>query len=146
MEGTVQSIVVDAPPEVVRRVALDVERYPEWAGGVKSVRVLEVDEAGRPAKAEFEVDAMIKELSYTLVYDHEHESGFSWTAIPNEDLEALEGSYEFHETDDGGTEVVYALRVEPAFKVPGFLRRQAEKQIIGTALRGLKKQAEAAAT
>ena len=35
-----------------------------------------------------------------------------------------------------------ALRVDPAFVVPGFLRRQAEKQIVSNALRGLKKRAE----
>ena len=50
----------------------------------------------------------------------------------------MEGSYEFNELDDGGTEVVYALQVEPAFTVPGFLRRQAEKQIVSSALRGLE--------
>jgi len=44
--------------------------------------------------------------------------------------------------ESGGTEVLYALRVEPAFTVPGFLRRQAEKQIVSSALRGLKKRAE----
>jgi len=143
MEGTVQHIEVDAPPQHVYEVALDLERYPEWAGGVKEVRVLEEDELGRPTKAHFEVDAMIKELAYILEYDYDHDNGFSWSAIPNEDLEALEGSYEFLEREDGGTEVVYALRVAPAFKVPGFLRRQAEKQIVGTALRGLKKRAEA---
>jgi hypothetical protein len=42
---------------------------------------------------------------------------------------------------DGATEVVYALSVEPNFTVPGFLRRQAEKQIVTTALRGLRKRA-----
>ena len=41
--------------------------------------------------------------------------------------------------------MVYALRIEPSFKVPGFLRRQAEKRIVGPALRGLKNQAEASA-
>ncbi len=144
MEGTVQRIEVAAPPQQVYEVALDLESYPEWAGGVKEVTILEEDEHGRPHKAEFDVDAMIKEITYTLVYDYDHDSGFSWSAIPNEDLNALEGSYEFVELDDGNTEVVYALRVDPAFKVPGFLRRQAEKQIVGTALRGLKKRAEAA--
>ena len=61
---------------------------------------------------------------------------------PNDDLTLLEGSYTFNAIDDATTEVVYALRVEPNFTVPGFLRRQAEKQIVGTALRGLKKRAE----
>ena len=54
-------------------------------------------------------------------------------------LKMLEGSYTFTPVD-GATEVVYALTVEPNFKVPGFVRRQAEKQIVTTALRGLRKR------
>ena len=43
---------------------------------------------------------------------------------------------------DGCTSVVYAWRVTPAFTIPGFLRRQAERQLVGPALRGLRKQVE----
>ena len=42
----------------------------------------------------------------------------------------------------GGTAIAYALRVAPNFSVPGFLRRQAEKQIVQAALRGLRLRAE----
>ena len=68
--------------------------------------------------------------------------GFSWSAIPGVDITAMEGSYEFRELGDGNTEVLYALRVDPAFTIPGFLRKQAEKQIVSSALRGLKKRSE----
>ena len=145
MEGTVQTIDVSAEPQRIYDIAIDLEGYPEWAKGVKSADVTEVDDQGRPTVADFTIDAMIKEISYTLEYNYDSDNGFAWTAIPNSDINALEGSYEFNTLDDGGTEVVYALRVDPAFKVPGFLRRQAEKQIVGTALRGLKKRAEAEA-
>ena len=145
MEGTVQRIEVSLEPQHVYEIALDLDAYPEWADGVKSVDVTEEDDHGRPLQADFTVDGMIKEISYTLKYNFESESGFAWSAIPNDDINELEGSYEFNALDEGGTEVVYALRVDPAFKVPGFLRRQAEKQIVGTALRGLKKRAEAEA-
>jgi uncharacterized membrane protein len=143
MEGTVQKIEIAAPQQLVYEIALDIESYPEWAGGVKSVNILEEDDYERPTVADFTVDAMVKEISYTLDYDYAVENGFAWTARPNDDLVLLEGSYTFNVVDDI-TEVVYALRVEPNFKVPGFLRRQAEKQIVGTALRGLKKRAEEA--
>ena len=142
MEGTVQTIEVAASQQFVFEIALDIETYPDWAGGVKSVTVTEEDEYGRPVVADFSVDAMIKEISYTLDYAYDVENGFTWTARPNADLTLLEGTYTFNVIDDGNTEVVYALRVEPNFTVPGFLRRQAEKQIVGTALRGLKKRAE----
>jgi len=42
--------------------------------------------------------------------------------------------------EDGATEVVYSLSVEPNFIIPGFIKRQAEKQIVTTALRGLRKR------
>jgi len=142
MEGTVQTIEVSASPDRVYEVALDLDDYPVWVNGIKSVDILEEDEAGRPAKVTFVADAMIKEITYTLEYDYALESGFSWTALPGDDIQALEGSYEFRQLDDGGTEVLYALRVEPAFSFPGLLRRQAEKQIVSSALRGLKKRAE----
>jgi uncharacterized membrane protein len=145
MEGTVQSIEVSAPAQLVYEVALDLDAYPDWATGVKSVDILEEDEYGRPTLVDFVAEAMIKEISYRLQYEYGLESGFSWTAIPGSDIKAMEGSYEFKELDDGNTEVLYALRVDPAFTVPGFLRKQAEKQIVSSALRGLKKRAEASA-
>jgi len=145
VEGTVQRVEVSAEPQHVYEVALDLEAYSEWAGGIKSVTITKTDEHGRPAEAHFVVDGMVKEISYTLVYDYDYDNGFAWKAIPNADIRSLEGHYEFNQLDDGGCEVVYALKVDPAFTVPGFLRRQAEKQIVGTALRGLKKRAEESA-
>jgi len=145
VEGTVQRVEVSVAPQHVYDVALDLEAYPEWAGGVKSVSITEEDDHGRPSSAEFVIDAMIKEVSATFVYDYDYDNGFAWSAVPNEDIKSLEGRYEFNALEGSGTEVVYALKVEPGFSVPGFLRRQAEKQIVGTALRGLKKRAETSA-
>jgi uncharacterized membrane protein len=142
MEGTVQSIEVSADPQTIYEVALDLDAYPEWATGVKEVDIHEEDEYGRPVRVSFVADAMIKEISYTLLYRYDLENGFSWSAEPGIDITAMEGSYQFNAMEEGGTEVLYALRVEPAFTVPGFLRRQAEKQIVSNALRGLKKRSE----
>ncbi|MCP3996811.1 MAG: cyclase [bacterium] len=143
MEGTVQSIEVSADVQTIYEVALDLDAYTEWATGVKEVEIEEEDEYGRPSRVAFVADAMIKEISYTLLYRYDLEDGFSWSAEPGVDIKAMEGSYRFNELEEGGTEVLYALKVDPAFTVPGFLRRQAEKQIVSNALRGLKKRAEA---
>ena len=145
VEGTVQRVEVSAAPQHVYEVALDLEAYPQWAGGVKSVSVTAEDEHGRPASADFVIDAMIKEISTTFIYSYDMDNGFAWSAVQNEDIKSLEGRYEFNPIDGDATEVVYALKVEPEFSVPGFLRRQAEKQIVGTALRGLKTRAEESA-
>lgn len=142
MEGTVQSIEVSADAQTIYEVALDLNAYPEWATGVKEVEIESEDDYGRPLRVSFVADAMIKEISYTLLYRYDLDNGFSWSAEPGTDINAMEGSYQFNELKEGGTEVLYALKVEPAFTVPGFLRRQAEKQIVSNALRGLKKRTE----
>ncbi len=142
IERTVRTVETSAPPEAVFAVASDIANYPSWASAVKDVEVLEEGDDGLPAKAQMSVDIMIKQISYVLNYTWDAPHSFEWTAEPSADLKELEGRYEFNELDDGGTEIVYALRVEPAFSLPGFLRKQAEKQIVGTALRELKRKAE----
>ncbi|WKZ83032.1 MAG: SRPBCC family protein [Acidimicrobiia bacterium] len=141
MDGTVRTSEAAAPPEVVFSVAADLAAYPEWATGVAAVEILETDADGRAGRARFEVDGFIKRITYELEYEYQAPNRISWSAVPGEDIEEMEGYYEFS-ARDGGTEVVYALRVKPAFAVPGFLRRQAEKQIVQAALRGLTRRAE----
>lgn len=139
-DSTVQSIEIDASPEQCFAVAADIAVYPEWATGIRSTEVLETDDEGRVAKAHFLVDGMIKEIAYTLVYRYEEPNLIAWRAIPGDDIRDMEGSYTFEDIGEGKTKVVYALRAEPAFTIPGFLRRQVEKQIVGTALRGLRQR------
>ncbi len=141
-EGTVESIEIKASPADVFAVASDLDSYSEWATGVKEIEVLEKDKKGRAARARFVVDGMIKEITYVLQYQYDEPNSMTWVAEEGPDLKQLEGSYVFNETAEGRTEVVYGLRVEPSFTIPGFLRRQAEKQLVGTALRGLRKRVE----
>jgi len=144
VEGTIRSTETTAAPEVVFAVAADLAGYPDWATGVNEVEILESDDDGRAKRARFEIEGFIKRIGYELEYTYEPPVKISWRAIPGTDIKDMEGSYTFNELESGGTEIVYALRVDPAFVVPGFLRRQAEKQIVGSALRELKRHAERA--
>jgi ribosome-associated toxin RatA of RatAB toxin-antitoxin module len=139
-EGTFSTLEIDATPEELYDVAADVAAYPEWASGVKEVDVLEVDGDGRVDRARFVLEGFVKEIEYVLRYNHDRPNLLSWVAEESDDLEMLEGSYQFGPTDEGATEVVYSLTVEPNFIIPGFIKRQAEKQIVSTALRGLRKR------
>ena len=131
---------IDASPETLYDVAADVAAYPQWASGVKQVEVLDVDAEGRVDRARFVLEGFVKEITYVLKYTHDRPNTLSWTAEESDDLKMLEGSYQFDETEAGATEVVYSLTVDPKFLMPGFVRRQAEKQIVTTALRGLRKR------
>jgi uncharacterized membrane protein len=139
-EGTFQTLEIDAPAEALYDVAADIASYPEWATGVKEVEVLESTSEGRVERARFVLEGFVKEIEYVLRYTHDRPNVLSWVAEEDsKDVRMLEGSYTFNAVD-GATEVVYALTVEPNFTIPGFLRRQAEKQIVTTALRGLRKR------
>ncbi len=138
-EGTFSTLEIDASPEILYDVAAAVADYPEWASGVKEVEVLESDQGGSVIRARFVLEGFVKQIEYVLRYTHDRPKILSWVAEESDDLKMLEGSYQFTPTD-GATEVVYSLTVEPNFTVPGFLRRQAEKQIVTTALRGLRKR------
>lgn len=138
-EGTFSTLEIDASPEALYDAAADVATYPDWASGVKEVEILEAGETGRVERARFVLEGFIKEIEYVLRYTHDRPNVLSWVAEDSDDLKMLEGSYQFTPVD-GATEVVYSLTVEPNFTVPGFLRRQAEKQIVTTALRGLRKR------
>jgi len=143
VEGTIRSTESSATPATLFAVAADLLAYPEWAAGVSRVEVLEMDDAGRPRRAFFEIDGFIRKITYVLEYTFDPPHLIAWRAEPGEDIEAMEGSYRFEPLDGDGSEILYALRVQPAFPVPGFLRRQAEQQIVKAALRGLKQRAEA---
>jgi len=137
-EGTFQTLEIDAPAEALYDVVADIGSYPDWATGVKEVDVLETAPDGRVERARFVLEGFVKEIEYTLRYTHDRPNRLSWvTEEDSKDVRMLEGSYTFNPMD-GATEVVYALSVEPNFTLPGFLRRQAEKQIVTTALRGLR--------
>ncbi len=145
-DATVQNIDINAPIETVYDVAANLDAYPEWAQGIKTAVVLEANPDGTPRRAAFTVDAMLKVISYELEYEHESPTRMSWTAIPGDDIESMEGSYEFSAHDDGTTSVIYALQVATTLVLPGFLRKQAEKTLVSAALRGLKRRAESMAT
>lgn len=138
-ERTFQTLEIDAPAEALYDVAADISRYPEWATGVKEAEVIESDGDGRVVRARFVLEGFIKEIEYVLRYSHDRPNSLSWSSEESDDLKMMEGSYTFNPSGDA-TEVVYALRVEPKFTIPGFIRRQAERQIVTTALKGLRKR------
>jgi ribosome-associated toxin RatA of RatAB toxin-antitoxin module len=142
-EGTFSRLEIDATPEDLYDVAADIAAYPDWAGGVKEVEVLGLDAEGRVDRVRLVLEGFVKEIEYVLQYTHDRPHLLSWVAEESADLKMLEGSYQFEPAEDGATEVVYSLRVEPKFILPGFIKRQAEKQIVTTALRGLRKRVAA---
>jgi ribosome-associated toxin RatA of RatAB toxin-antitoxin module len=147
-EQTTSSIVIDATPAQVMGVIVDFEAYPAWAQGMKAAEVVGRDDEGRATAVHFDLEATPIKDSYTLAYTYVGSTTLRWTLAEGKMLRAMEGSYDLSEvgTESGpGTLVTYKLSVDVAIPVIGLLRRKAEKVIIDTALKGLKKRVESLA-
>ncbi len=143
-DQTSSSIVVDAPPEQVMAVIADFPRYPEWAQGMRTAEVRSTFPDGRAKEVFFEIEASPIKDAYTLVYDWHGEQSVDWKLDSGKMMKRLDGSYVL--TPAGkGTEVTYRLAVEVSIPMIGMLKRKAEKVIIDTALKGLKKRVESLA-
>ena len=143
-EQTTSSIVVDAPAAEVMAVIADFPAYPEWAQGMKQAEVVEEGADGRADKVHFELEATPIKDSYTLSYDWKGDSSVTWELVEGKMLKAMQGAYVLRPSG-AGTEVTYRLAVDLSIPMIGMLRRKAEKVIIDTALKGLKKRVESLA-
>jgi ribosome-associated toxin RatA of RatAB toxin-antitoxin module len=145
-DRTESSIVIDAAPGEVLDVIADFEAYPEWADAVKEVRVLAEEGDGWADQVEFTLDAGAIKDTYVLDYEWdvvEDGSGVvSWSLVSAQVLKAMNGSYTLVPEGEG-TKVTYRLAVDVKIPMIGLLKRKAEKVIVDTALKELKKRVEA---
>ncbi len=143
-ESASERVRIAASPERCYEVAIDYERYPEWARDVKQATIKERDAEGRGSIVQYRAAAMGKSFSYTLEYDYsDAPHSFSWHLVEGEMLRQLDGTYRF-EADDDGTRVHYDLTVDLSAPLPGIIKRRAAGMIMGTALKELKKAVEQA--
>lgn len=138
-----RTITIRATPEQCYAIALDVERYPEWAADLKQVEVLARDEQQRPTTVRFRAGALGRSVHYTLDYDHSQAPRvLAWVQTEGDLTRKLDGEYVFEDDGEGGTKLTYHLTVELKVPLIGFIKRRAEARILGTALRDLKARAE----
>jgi ribosome-associated toxin RatA of RatAB toxin-antitoxin module len=141
-EQSTQSIVVAAPAADVMAVIADFPAYPQWVGAARTVEVLEAGPDGRGRRVRFVIDATVLTDEYVLDYTWDGDRQVSWTLVRSKIMKRQDGSYTLTETA-AGTEVTYRLTVDMAVPMIGMLKRRAEKVILDTALKELKKRVEA---
>ena len=143
-DQTSSSILISAPPALIMSVIADFPAYPDWAQGMKRAEVQESFPDGRAKDVLFEISEGPIKDTYTLTYDWHGDDSVDWTLVQGKMLKKLNGTYRL--TPKGGsTEVTYRLEAELNIPMIGMLRRKAEKVIIDTALKGLKKRVESLA-
>jgi len=135
------SISINAEKAAVMAVIADFEAYPQWASMIRTVTVDEKGPDGRGTQVSFVLDAGVLKDEYTLAYDWQGDDRVDWHLVKGKALKSQEGSYVL-EDKGGSTEVTYRLAVDLNIPMLGMFKRKAEKVIIDTALKGLKKRVE----
>nr|MDT0662153.1 SRPBCC family protein [Micromonospora sp. DSM 115978] len=144
-DSSTQSIIIAAPPERVAAVIADFPRYPEWTEAMKSVEVVQEYEDGYASQVRFALDAGVLVDEYTLEYGYAEDlSRVEWHLVaPSKMQRTQNGSYDIEDNGDGTSTVTYTLEVELSVGMLGMFRRKAEKMIMDTALKQLKRRVEA---
>jgi ribosome-associated toxin RatA of RatAB toxin-antitoxin module len=141
-DRTSSSITVKAGKAEIMAVIADLDAYPEWASGIRGFTVQETGEDGRAARARLTFDGGPFSDTVGLAYTWEDDDRVTWKLVePGNVVTGLHGSYTLAERD-GATEVTYELAVDVRVPLIGMVKRKAEKRIIDSALKGLKRRME----
>lgn len=142
-DQSTQSISITAEPARIMAVIADFPAYPQWAPSVKAAEVVEQGADGRAKRVHFTLDAGILKDQYELEYIWTGDERVEWNLVRGQMQKLQHGTYVL-EPVPIGTLVTYSLTVDLAIPMLGMLKRKAERVILDTALKELKKRVESA--
>jgi hypothetical protein len=146
-DRTSSSITINSGKSTVMTAIADFAAYPTWAEGVTSAEVLSTGADDRADRVRFTLEAGPIKDSYVLAYAWDGDEVVTWDlAERGKMVTGMSGSYRLAggtAADIAGvTDVTYELTVDVSIPMIGMLKRKAEKMIIDTALKGLKRHVE----
>jgi hypothetical protein len=140
-EQSTQSIMIGAAPAAVMAVVADFPNYAAWASPVTNTEVLATGSDGRAERVAFTLDAGVFKDQYELRYTWCDDQRVDWELVSGKMMRAQTGSYVLEPQADG-TLVTYSLTVDLAVPMLGLLKRKAERVVMDTALKALKRRVE----
>ena len=137
-------ITIDAPPEQVWDIAVDIANYPSGRTTSRTSRsTAPTTRAGRPRSSSGHRPSAAAPTTRSPTTTSAAPKRLGWThgaaATSSARSTAL---FTFEPTEIGGTLVRYDLEIDLAIPLPGFVKRRAEVRILNT-VRELKVRAEA---
>ncbi len=110
LEGT-SSAEIDAPLERVWALVADVERAPEWQGGMRALIGRERDAEDHVLLADTETDAKLRTLKSQVRFTYTPPVRLQWTQTHG-DIKSVDGSWELEELGPERTRAAYRLAVD----------------------------------
>ena len=105
------SAEVDAPLEQVWALVQDVERAPQWQGGLKAMHVLERDDDGHAILCQTESDAKVRTIKSTVRFTYNGPTTLAWRQEKGE-LKSVDGRWELEDLGENRTRATYSLEVD----------------------------------
>ena len=102
---------IEAPLERVWSLVADVERAPEWQGGLKALSVLERDGDGRAVLCESQTDAKVRTVKSIVRFSYEDPDRLTWRQEKGE-LKSVDGSWELADLGQDRTRATYSIEVD----------------------------------
>jgi ribosome-associated toxin RatA of RatAB toxin-antitoxin module len=102
---------VDAPLDQVWALVQDVERAPEWQGGLKGMHPLERDEQGHAIVCQTESDAKVRTIKSTVRFTYDGPTTLAWRQEQGE-LKSVDGRWELEDLGGNRTRATYSLEVD----------------------------------
>jgi carbon monoxide dehydrogenase subunit G len=102
---------IDAPLDRVWALVQDVERAPQWQGGMKSLVALDRDADGRAVLCDAEVDGKVRGLKSRIRFTYDGPSRLSWVQEKG-DIKSVKGSWELEDLGGGRTRATYRIEVD----------------------------------
>ena len=102
---------IDAPLERVWALVEDVEKAPEWQGGLKRLEALERDDDGRATLCESESDAKVRSVKSIVRFTYDGPTTLTWRQEKGE-LKSVDGSWRLEDLGGDRTRATYDLEVD----------------------------------
>ena len=102
---------IDAPLEQVWELVEDVERAPEWQGGLKGMHALERDGEGHAILCQTESDAKVRTIKSTVRFTYNGPATLAWRQEKGE-LKSVDGRWELDDLGENRTRATYSLEVD----------------------------------
>jgi ribosome-associated toxin RatA of RatAB toxin-antitoxin module len=105
------SAEIDAPIGQVWELVEDVEKAPEWQGGLKDMEALERDDEGRATRCESHTDAKVRTIKSIVNFSYDGPTKLSWRQEQG-DLKSVEGTWELEDLRSERTRATYSIEVD----------------------------------
>lgn len=134
----VRELLIEANPDEVLEVMLDLEALPEWSPAHLASTILERDQVGRPlrCRSRIQVAGLTDDVVIALRY---HSDGYSSRLESASHLRTQDVRYTLT-PEANGTRLRFEITVEPTLPVPGFVLRRVTERLRHTATEGLRQR------